>query len=39
MVGPQQISFGEDALLFIYQEHSILHSYHLTSVLFFCYCV
>jgi hypothetical protein len=27
MVGPQQISFGEVALLFICQEHSIFHSY------------
>jgi hypothetical protein len=27
MVGPQQISFGEIALLFIYQEHSVFHSY------------
>jgi hypothetical protein len=27
MVGPQQISFGEVALLFIYQEHSVFHSY------------
>jgi hypothetical protein len=26
MVGPQQISFGEVALLFISQEHSIFHS-------------
>jgi hypothetical protein len=26
MVGPQQISFGEVALLFIYQEHSLFHS-------------
>jgi hypothetical protein len=26
MVGPQQISFGEVALLFICQEHSIFHS-------------
>jgi hypothetical protein len=28
MVGPQQISFGEVALLFICQEHSVFHSYH-----------
>jgi hypothetical protein len=28
MVGPQQISFGEVALLFICQEHSIFHSYN-----------
>jgi hypothetical protein len=27
MVGPQQISFGEVALLFICQEHSVFHSY------------
>jgi hypothetical protein len=27
MVGPQQIPFGEVALLFICQEHSIFHSY------------
>jgi hypothetical protein len=27
MAGPQQISFGEVALLFICQEHSIFHSY------------
>jgi hypothetical protein len=26
MIGPQQISFGEVALLFICQEHSIIHS-------------
>jgi hypothetical protein len=26
MVGPQHISFGEVALLFICQEHSIFHS-------------
>jgi hypothetical protein len=26
MVGPQQNSFGEVALLFIWQEHSIFHS-------------
>jgi hypothetical protein len=35
MVGPQQISFGEDLLIFICQEHSIFHSYRSTSVLFF----
>jgi hypothetical protein len=29
MVGPQQIPFGEVALLFICQEHSIFHSYRL----------
>jgi hypothetical protein len=27
MVGPQQITFGEVALLFIRQEHSVFHSY------------
>jgi hypothetical protein len=27
MVGPQQISFGEVALVFICQEHSVFHSY------------
>jgi hypothetical protein len=27
MVVPQQISFGEVALLFICQEHSVFHSY------------
>jgi hypothetical protein len=27
MVGIQQISFGEVALLFICQEHSVFHSY------------
>jgi hypothetical protein len=27
MVGPQQISFGEVALLFIRQEHHVFHSY------------
>jgi hypothetical protein len=27
MVGPQQISFGEVALFFICQEHSVFHSY------------
>jgi hypothetical protein len=26
MVGPQQISFGEVAFLFICQEHSVFHS-------------
>jgi hypothetical protein len=35
MVGPQQIPFGEVALLFICQEHSVFHSYRSTSVLFF----
>jgi hypothetical protein len=28
MVGPQQISFEEVALLFICQEHSVFYSYH-----------
>jgi hypothetical protein len=28
MVGPQQILFGEVALLFICQEHSVFHSYN-----------
>jgi hypothetical protein len=28
MVGPQQISFEEVALLFNCQEHSVFHSYH-----------
>jgi hypothetical protein len=28
MVGPQQIPFGEVALFFICQEHSIFHSYN-----------
>jgi hypothetical protein len=28
MVGPQRIHFGEVALLFICQEHSVFHSYH-----------
>jgi hypothetical protein len=28
MVGPQQISFGEIALLSICQEHSVFHSYN-----------
>jgi hypothetical protein len=27
MVGPQQIPFGEVALLFICQEHSVFYSY------------
>jgi hypothetical protein len=34
MFGPQQISCGEVALLFICQEHSIFHSYHSTTVFF-----
>jgi hypothetical protein len=28
MFGTQQIPFGEVALVFICQEHSIFHSYH-----------
>jgi hypothetical protein len=28
MVGPQKIPFGEVALLFICQEHSVFHSYN-----------
>jgi hypothetical protein len=28
MVGPQQFVFGEVALLFICQEHSVFHSYN-----------
>jgi hypothetical protein len=28
MVGPQQISFGEVALLFICQKYSVFHSYN-----------
>jgi hypothetical protein len=35
MVGPQQICFGEVALLFICQEHSVFHSYRSMSVLLF----
>jgi hypothetical protein len=35
MVGPQQISFGEVALLFICQECSSFHSYQKPSVLLF----
>jgi hypothetical protein len=35
MVGPQQISFGEVALLFICQELSSFHSYQKPSVLLF----
>jgi hypothetical protein len=35
MVGPQQISFGEVALLFICQERSSFHSYQKPSVLLF----
>jgi hypothetical protein len=35
MVGPQQISFGEVAWLFIYQECSSFHSYKKPSVFLF----
>jgi hypothetical protein len=35
MVGPQQNSFGEVALLFICQERSSFHSYQKPSVLLF----
>jgi hypothetical protein len=35
MVGPQQIYFGEVALLFICQEHSSFHSYKKLIVLLF----
>ena len=35
MVGPQQISFEEVALLFICQERSSFHSYQKPSVLLF----
>jgi hypothetical protein len=35
MVGPQEISFGEAALLFICQERSSFHSYQKLSVLIF----
>jgi hypothetical protein len=35
MFGPQQISFGEVALLFICQERSSFHSYQKLSVLLF----
>jgi hypothetical protein len=35
MVGPQHIPFGEFALLFICQEHSVFHSYRSMSVLLF----
>jgi hypothetical protein len=35
MVGPQQISFREVALLFICQERSSFHSYQKPSVLLF----
>jgi hypothetical protein len=35
MVGPQQISFGEVALLFNCQERSSFHSYQKPSVLLF----
>ena len=39
MVGPQQISFGGDVLVFSCKECSSFHSYRSTSVLFFCCCV
>jgi hypothetical protein len=35
MVGPQQISFEGDELVFICQEHLVFHSYRSTSVLLF----
>jgi hypothetical protein len=35
MVGPQQIPFGEVALLFICQELSSFHSYQKPSILLF----
>jgi hypothetical protein len=35
MVGPQQISFGEDALNFYFPRTLYFHSYRSTSVLFF----
>jgi hypothetical protein len=35
MVGPPQISFEGDVLVFICQEHSVFHSYRSTSVLLF----
>jgi hypothetical protein len=35
MVGPQQISFGEVALLFIYQERSSFHFYQKPRVFLF----
>jgi hypothetical protein len=43
MIGPQQISFGEVALLFICQERSSFHSYQKPSILLFsastfCFC-
>jgi hypothetical protein len=31
MVGPQQISFGGDVLIFICQEHSVFHPYNFTE--------
>jgi hypothetical protein len=33
MVGPQQISFEGDVLVFICQEHSVFYSYRSTNVL------
>jgi hypothetical protein len=35
MFGPQQIPFGEVALLFICQEHSFFHSYRFNECSFF----
>jgi hypothetical protein len=46
MVGPQQIPFGEVALLFICQEHSVFHFYRFNECslflelrLFFDFCL
>jgi hypothetical protein len=46
MVGPQQISFGEVALIFICQEHSVFHSYNFNecssfsrTTFSFCFCL
>jgi hypothetical protein len=35
MVGPQHISFGGVALLFICQERSVFHSYHFNECFLF----
>jgi hypothetical protein len=35
MVGPQKIPFGEVALLFICQEHSVFHSYRFNECFLF----
>jgi hypothetical protein len=35
MFEPQQISFGEVALIFICQEHSVFHSYRFHECSFF----